>query len=386
MSIVCLCFLGGLFYVILNTMKDFEITARCGKARAGTLVTPHGVIETPVFMPVGTQASIKGVPHDMLNCPVILSNAYYLYLKPGFEILKNFGGLHKFMNWNNAILTDSGGFQIFSLSSLFKIRKNGVEFRSKFDGSKHFLTPEEAVSFQFEIGSDMVMSLDRCMKYPSHRADINRAVDTTCSWAEKGLNASKRYETGQKLFAITQGGTFSDMRRECTERLMEHPFFGFAVGGLGVGEPLGLRQQHLAENLDMLPEDKPRYVMGMGPAPEIWDTVEMGADMMDCVLPTRNGRNAQAFTFSGKLNLRNNRFRNDPLPIDPSCGCAACSRYSRGYIHHLFNVREILAQTLTSLHNISFMIDLTLVIQNSIKNGTFPEEKKKFMKNWKGGN
>jgi len=365
-------------------MKDFEITARCGKARAGRLTTPHGVIETPVFMPVGTQASLKGIPHDTLTCPIILSNAYYLYLKPGLETLKNFGGLHRFMNWNNSILTDSGGFQIFSLSSLFKIRENGVEFRSKFDGSKHFLTPEEAVSFQFEIGSDIVMSLDRCMKYPSPRADIASAIKTTCAWAEKGLNASKRYETGQKLFAITQGGTFSDLRRECTEKLMEHPFPGFAIGGLGVGEPLALRQQHLTENLDMLPEDKPRYVMGMGPAPEIWDTVEMGADMMDCVLPTRNGRNAQAFTFSGKMNLRNAKFKNDQSPIDPSCGCPACLKYSRGYIHHLFNVREMLAQTLTSLHNISFMIDLMQLIRDSIKNGTFPEEKKKFMKKWEG--
>ncbi|MFH2084955.1 MAG: tRNA guanosine(34) transglycosylase Tgt, partial [Candidatus Omnitrophota bacterium] len=185
---------------------------------------------------------------------------------------------------------------------------------------------------------------------------------------------------------ITQGGTFSDLRRECTERLTELPFFGFAIGGLGVGEPLTLRQQHLAENLEMLPEAKPRYVMGMGPAPEIWDTVEMGADMMDCVLPTRNGRNAQAFTFSGKMNLRNSAFKNDPRPIDPECACHACSRYSRSYIHHLFNVREMLAQTLTSLHNISFMIDLMRLIRESIKKGTFPEEKKKFMKNWKGEN
>ncbi|MFH1957969.1 MAG: tRNA guanosine(34) transglycosylase Tgt [bacterium] len=363
--------------------NDFKIVAADGKARAGVLVTSHGAVETPVFMPVGTQATIKGVPHDILNCPVILSNAYYLYLKPGIQVLKKFGGLHKFMNWKHSILTDSGGFQIFSLAALFKIHEGGVEFRSKFDGSRHFLTPADVIDVQIALGSDIMMVLDRCVEYPQPLAVIERAAAQTVKWAEESVKHFGSRKTNQKLFAIVQGGTDAALRRRCSEELYVLPFDGFAVGGLGVGEPRSLRREVLEETLGFLDPLRPRYVMGMGPADEIWEAVEAGADMFDCVMPTRNGRNGQAFTFSGKLNLRNAKFKEDEKPLEQGCSCPACRSYSRAYIHHLFNVGEMLAQTLASLHNINFMLNLMNLIRNSIKENAFQKEKKKFLKLWR---
>jgi len=363
--------------------KDFKIIAEDGKARAGVLMTSHGAVETPVFMPVGTQASIKGVPHDILDCQVLLSNAYYLYLKPGLRVLKKIGGLHKFMNWKGSILTDSGGFQIFSLASLFKIHDGGVEFRSKFDGSRHFLTPSDVIDVQIALGSDIMMVLDRCVKYPQPLAVLERAASQTVKWAEESARHFGRRKTNQKLFAIVQGGTDVALRRNCAEELSVLPFDGFAVGGLGVGEPRSLRKEVLGETLGLLNPSLPRYVMGMGPADEIWEAVEAGADMFDCVMPTRNGRNGQAFTFSGKLNLKNAKFKTDEKPLEQGCSCPACRSYSRAYVHHLFNVGEMLAQTLTSLHNINFMLNLMNLIRNSIKNGAFQKEKKKFLKSWR---
>jgi len=369
-------------------MKNaFKITAFDGRARCGELKTPHGIIETPVFMPVGTQGTIKGVPHEMLSsCSIILSNAYYLYLKPGVEILIEHGGLHKFMNWEKAILTDSGGFQIFSLPDLFKISGDVVEFRSKFDGGKHFWTSEDVVDFQYKIGSDIIMVLDRCLEFPQHLTCLEKAVNQTIRWAQKSIKHFRlKYETKQKIFAITQGGVHKKLREKCAGELSALPFDGYAVGGLGVGEPAILRKEILAEALPALPEEKPRYVMGMGPADEIWESVENGADMFDCVLPTRNGRNAQAFTFKGKLNLRNAQFKKDKRPIDEKCLCPACKRYTRSYIHHLFDVHEMLAQTLTSLHNINFMINLMSLIKTSIRERRFMEEKNKFISAYNGG-
>ena len=364
--------------------NDFKIVAEDGKARAGVFRTSHGMIETPVFMPVGTQATIKGVPYEFLRCPVILSNAYYLYLKPGIQVIKKFGGLHKFMNWKGSILTDSGGFQIFSLASLFKIHDGGVEFKSKFDGSRHFLSPCDVIDIQIALGSDIMMVLDRCVEYPSPIAVVEYAAKQTVKWAKESIMHFKRHETEQKIFAIVQGGMEDVLRRRCSEELSVLPFDGFAVGGLGVGEPWSLRREVLEKNLGFLELSRPRYVMGMGPADEIWEAVEAGADLFDCVMPTRNGRNGQAFTFSGKLNLRNARFKNDKNPLEQGCSCPVCSSYSRAYIHHLFNVGEMLAQMLTSLHNINFMLNLMNLIRNSIKEGVFQKEKKKFLNRWRG--
>jgi len=362
--------------------NDFKIIAKDGEARAGVLMTSHGAVETPVFMPVGTQATVKGVPYELLSCPIILSNVYYLYLKPGMEIIKTFGGVHKFMNWDNAVLTDSGGYQIFSLASLFKIHDDGVEFRSKFDGSRHFLGPREVVDIQMELGSDIMMVLDRCVKYPQPATVVEQAVEQTLNWAKESIKHFGRRKTNQKLFAIVQGGADEALRRRCSEELSSLPFDGFAVGGLGVGEPECLRKEVLEKNLGILDPERPRYVMGMGPADEIWEAVGMGADMFDCVMPTRNGRNGQAFTSSGKLNLRNARFKKDKKPLEDGCSCPVCRGYSRSYIHHLFNVGEMLAQTLTSLHNINFMLNLMYLIRNSIIKGSFQREKKKFLENW----
>ncbi|MCD6413069.1 MAG: tRNA guanosine(34) transglycosylase Tgt [Elusimicrobia bacterium] len=368
---------------MLKPIKHFKITHRCGKARVGVLETSHGKIETPIFMPVGTQATLKGIPHELVKAPVILANVYYLYLKPGLEVIEHCGGIHKFMNWKRAILTDSGGFQIFSLKSLFKIRENGVEFRSKFDGGKHFLTPRDVVDFQMRIGSDIIMTLDRCPGFPSPKAVVEKAVRQTIKWAKKSIEFFRQKNTNQKIFAIIQGGCDKKLRKICAEELSNLPFDGYAIGGLGVGEPESLRREILAENLETLDEKLPRYVMGMGPAEEIWEAAENGADMFDCVLPTRNGRNAQAFTSSGKLNLRNARFKKDKSPLDEKCKCSVCRKYSRAYIHHLFNVGEMLAQTLTSLHNVNFMLSLASRIRKSIKTGKFSEEKKKFLENWR---
>ncbi len=361
----------------------FKITHKFGKARVGILKTAHGEIETPVFMPVGTQATLKGIPHELVKAPVILANAYYLYLKPGAEVIEHLGGIHQFMNWDRAILTDSGGFQIFSLKSLFKIRDDGVEFRSKYDGGKHFLTPRDIVDFQIRIGSDILMVLDRCPGFPSPKAVVETAVRQTLKWAEESVKFFRQKRRKNKIFAIVQGSCDKKLRKICAEKLGELPFDGYAVGGLGVGEPATLRREILAETLGDISEKYPRYVMGMGPPEEIWEAVENGADMFDCVLPTRNGRNAQAFTSSGKLNLRNSRFKKDEKPIDEKCRCHVCQKYSRAYIHHLFNVKEMLAQTLTSLHNVNFMLSLTSQIRKSIKNGKFLEEKRKFLENWR---
>jgi len=361
----------------------FEVIKKFHSARAGVLKTPHGEIPTPVFMPVGTQGTLKGVPHFLVDCPVILSNTYYLYLKPGVEIIKKFGGLHRFINWENSILTDSGGFQIFSLSSLFKIHDGGVEFKSIYDGSTHFLTPKDVIDIEFALGSDIIMPLDICLPWPQPKAVQKNATIQTIKWAEESIRHFKEKNSKQKLFAIIQGGTEQDLRKFCIESLRKLPFDGFAIGGLAVGEPLSIRLEILKTCLDEIDENAPRYVMGMGPPDELWEAVELGADMFDCVMPTRNGRNAQAFTFTGKLNLRNSKFKQDEKPLDENCPCPCCQRYSRAYIHHLFNVGEMLAQILTSLHNINFMLSLMNLMRSSILNGTFQEEKKKFLERWR---
>jgi len=353
-------------------MLRFEIlkTDPVTKARAGLLHTPHGTIETPVFMPVGTLGSVKGMTQQMLEdlgARMILGNTYHLSIRPGHELIRNLGGLHKFMSWDRAILTDSGGFQVFSLSKLRKIEEEGVTFRSHLDGSQHFFTPESAVGIQNALGSDIQMQLDECTPYPVSHETARQSMELSARWAERAkCEWLKTAGPASTLFPIVQGSMFGDLRHESAERLVELDLPGYAIGGLSVGEPRPLTFDMVATSEPLLPVDRPRYVMGVGMPEEIPEYVGLGVDMMDCVLPTRNARNGMLFTSHGRMHIGNARYATDPRPPDENCACPVCRRYSRAYLRHLFHTGELLASVLNTCHNLYFYLDRMRQIRQAI--------------------
>ena len=400
---------------------EFQIEAREGEARAGRLVTPHGVVETPVFMPVGTLATVKGVPQEVLEelgVEILLGNTYHLYLRPGVEQVRRLGGLHRFMSWPRAILTDSGGFQVWSLSELRKISEEGVHFRSHLDGSPHFFSPESATGAQIGLGADIIMAFDECTEYPVERAAARESMEMTARWGARcqryfeehrgevpwgkspvGSEAQgARQETGelrphgqpgaaqghpaeggwatqaghtQALFGIVQGGMYADLRRESAERTVETGFSGYAIGGLSVGEPRELTREIVGATGEHLPAERPRYLMGVGTPEEIVEYIGMGIDMMDCVLPTRAARHGLLFTSEGRITIKNARYAGDEGPLDPACGCRVCGRYSRAYLRHLYASNELLAQVLNTVHNLAFYLDRVRRVRHSILLGEF---------------
>lgn len=358
------------------------------KARLGRLATPHGEVETPCFMPVGTQGTVKALsPQELSSCGagMILSNAYHLFLRPGIDVIANAGGLHKFMSWPGPILTDSGGYQIFSLALLRKVRDSGVEFQSHIDGLRHFLSPEDVVLLQQKLGSDIIMPLDECVHYPAGKDLARTAMERTLDWAGRSLQA---FRSGcahpgptpqQMLFGIVQGATYEDLRLECAERLAGLPFDGFALGGVSVGEPKTLSYNIVNLTAARLPAERPRYLMGVGLPQDILEAVEAGMDMFDCVVPTRYGRNGTAFTSEGKLTIRNAPYAEDLRPLDPECDCYACRNFSRSYLRHLFNTEEILGLRLVSWHNIYFYLRLMSGIREAVSRDAFAQFKQEFL-------
>ena len=392
---------------------NFVIKSSKAFARRGQLTTPHGTVETPVFMPVGTQATVKGVPQDLLEelgVEILLGNTYHLYLRPGFEQVRKLGGLHRFMSWRRAILTDSGGFQVFSLNELRKVTEEGVTFRSHLDGSSHFLGPEQAIEAQIGLGADIIMAFDECTEYPATTGRARASMEMTLRWAERSkkyfeehknevpwscdarvgagaltrpaelrsafgehssparMSASgpTRAEETQALFGIVQGGMDPALRKESAERTIEISFDGYAIGGLSVGEPRELTREIVESTLEHLPKDKPRYLMGVGTPEEIAEYANLGIDMMDCVLPTRAARHGLLYTSEGKISIKQARYASDPRPLDPNCSCRVCQRYSRAYLRHIYAASEILAQVLNTIHNLSFYLDTMRRVRHSI--------------------
>lgn len=349
------------------------------KARAGWYQTDHGVVETPIFMPVGTQGTVKAVNQNYLEheikAQIVLSNTYHLYLRPGTEILEAAGGLHKFMNWQKPILTDSGGYQVFSLTELRKLKENGVEFRSHLDGSKHFFTPEKVIQIQRSIGSDIMMVLDECAPYPCEYEYAKKSVQLTSNWAVLNknafINSEPKYGYTQYLFGIIQGSVYKDLRKKSTEDLLELDFDSYAIGGLAVGEPTEQMYELVDYTTDLLPFDRPRYLMGVGRPENILESIARGVDMFDCVMPTRNARNANVFTWNGTLSMRNAKYKDDFNPLDENCNCYTCRNFSRAYIRHLFVAEEILALELASIHNLYFYLELVRKAREKIIDGSF---------------
>src|SRR5579864_8066290 len=409
---------------------SFQIEGGAGKARIGRLRTAHGEIQTPVFMPVGTVASVKGVPQDVLEelgAQIILGNTYHLYLRPGVETVRKMGGLHGFMSWRRAILTDSGGFQVFSLSELRKLNEDGVTFRSHLDGSSHFFSPESAMEAQIGLGADIIMAFDECTEYPAERERVRESMELTARWAARSKTYFEEHkqevpwgssrqlsavshqqeqaqiprfarndkeiwsgndnsaeldsagqpkaavptwaERTQALFGIVQGGMDRELRRESAFRTIEIDFPGYAIGGLSVGEPRELTREIVESTLEYLPADKPRYLMGVGTPEEIVEYANLGVDMMDCVLPTRAARHGLLFTSEGKVSIKQARYAQDSGPLDPNCGCRVCQRYSRAYLRHLYASNEVLAQVLNTIHNLSFYLDTMQRVRHSISLG-----------------
>ena len=371
---------------------SFEITKTDPTgARRGVLTTPHGPVQTPFFMPVGTQATVKALRNEALEelgAEILLANTYHLYLRPGHATVRHLGGLHKFMSWPRAILTDSGGFQVFSLSDLRKVTDEGVRFRSHLDGSEHLLTPEKAAEIQLALGSDIAMALDECIETPAPRDKAEAAVKRTTEWARRArayfLEYSQRNERrgngaspdsyrdgelAQWQFGIVQGATFADLRRDSARQLLELDFPGYAVGGLAVGEPHALTCEMTAEVTALLPKDRPRYLMGVGRPEQIADYVALGVDMMDCVLPTRAARHACLYTSEGRVLIKNARYAQDQRPPDPACSCSVCRRYTRAYLRHLFAAGEFNAAILATHHNVHFYLDLMGQIREAIEFG-----------------
>ena len=356
----------------MTDMFDYQVTATSSetKARAGVIQTAHGEIETPVFMPVGTVGTVKSLsPEDLLDAgaQVILGNTYHLYLRPGCDVIDLFSGLHAFMNWHKPILTDSGGFQIFSLAKLAKITEEGPSFQSHIDGSAHLLTPERAVDIQLSLGADIIMCLDQCIAYPATNAEAVEAMDLTSRWARRCKQRWLDRGPGtSSLFGIVQGGMFPELRKRSCDALGAIDFPGYAVGGLSVGEPKNLMLEIGEAGLSSLPDDKPKYIMGVGTPEDLVDLVGLGADMFDCVMPTRNARNGQLFTSHGTINISNARFREDTGPVDPACGCYTCRNYSRAYLRHLYMSKELLAYRLNSIHNIHYYTELMAAMRGAI--------------------
>jgi queuine tRNA-ribosyltransferase len=383
----------------------FHIDAECGAARVGRLTAPHGEIETPVFMPVGTRASVKGVPQETLETlgvQILLGNTYHLHLRPGVQQVRALGGLHRFMAWPHPILTDSGGFQVFSLSELRKVTEEGVTFRSHLDGSSHFFSPESATEAQIGLGADIIMAFDECTEYPADRTRVRESMELTLRWAERskryfeehkgevpwvafsssgsapvtqpapGVPEAFEFPAGgstQAIFGIVQGGMVPELRKESAERTVETDFPGYAIGGLSVGEPRSLTREIVEATLEHLPADKPRYLMGVGTPEEIVEYANLGVDMMDCVLPTRAARHGLLYTSEGKLSIKQARYAGDDAPPDSHCACPVCTRYSRAYLRHLYASNEMLAQILNTVHNLSFYLDTMRRVRHSIALG-----------------
>jgi len=387
----------------------FELVAqdRESKARRGRITTAHGVLDTPVFMPIGTQGSVKGVsPQELreLHAQIILGNTYHLFVRPGLDVIKHFGGLHKFMNWNGSILTDSGGYQIFSLAKLRKITEDGVEFQNHIDGARAFISPEIAMEIQLAFGSDITMTLDECVPYPCEYDYAAQSADMTARWAKRCKAVASAVLSGessaslpgapdalrtahsiarQLLFGIVQGGTFEDLRKKSAQQIVELDFDGYAIGGVSVGEPEEEMMRAVESAEPFLPKDKPRYAMGLGTAPQLLEMIARGMDMFDCVLPTRLARNGTAFAATGTLNLKNAEFALDKRPIEENCACEACREFSRGYIRHLVKAEEILGLRLITLHNLHFYLNLMNRVRSEIKAGTFDQFRKTFVAEYK---
>ena len=352
-------------------------------ARRGRLRTAHGTIETPVFMPVGTSANVKGVLPDrliQLEAQIILSNTFHLYLRPGHERVKSFGGLHAFMNWERPILTDSGGFQVFSLSRINKITDEGVEFSSPIDGSKHFFTPEKTVEIQEALGSDIAMVFDECADPHTDESYIRESIERTFQWAKQFRKAHTRED--QMVFGIVQGGTSKAFRKESASQITSIPFDGYAIGGLSVGEPFDITIDTLEATTPELPTDKPRYLMGVGTPEMIFNSVERGVDMFDCVLPTRSARHATLYTRQGKIRIKGASYKDDNAPVDEQCDCYTCRHFSRGYLNHLYNKKEITGMILGSIHNLRFLTKMMGDIRKSIEEQRFREFKNSFFSDY----
>ncbi|MDH5541770.1 MAG: tRNA guanosine(34) transglycosylase Tgt [Nitrospinota bacterium] len=361
-------------------MFSFQLKSTDGRARRGLISTPHGDIETPAFMPVGTQATVKTVSPEEIResgSQILLGNTYHLYLRPGHELIAKLGGLHKFMNWNGPILTDSGGFQVFSLKGLTKVSEEGVAFQSHLDGSRHMITPELAVEIQQALGSDIIMCFDEPPPYPSDKMKIKDAMDRTTRWEERCKKA--KTNPHQALFGITQGGTDAGLRVESARQIVNIGFDGYAIGGLSVGESRSLMLEMTEVTANVLPSDKPRYLMGVGTPEDIVEAVALGVDMFDCVMPTRNARNGTLFTSSGKINISNAIHTEDPSPLDAECGCTTCKNYSRAYLRHLFASNEILGLRLNTIHNITYYQDLMKKIRNAISSGEYSKFAKEYL-------
>ncbi|MGA3008692.1 MAG: tRNA guanosine(34) transglycosylase Tgt [Terracidiphilus sp.] len=360
---------------------EFNVSATTeAGGRRGRIGLPHRSVETPVFMPVGTAGTVKAVAQDVLEslgAEIILGNTYHLYLRPGHDAIRRMGGLHRFISWPRAMLTDSGGFQVFSLSQLRKVTDEGVRFRSHLDGSSHFFTPEHSMDVQIALGADICMAFDECTEYPADRSRAEESLRLTMAWARRSLDYFRahrdevvwREELGgrtQSLFGIVQGGMYRDLRRESVERLVEMDFDGYAIGGLSVGEPRELTMEMIAEVLPLLPADKPRYVMGVGYPDEIEQYARMGVDMMDCVLPTRAARHGLLFTSEGRLNIKGKKYSEDQGPPDPECNCMVCRRYTRAYLRHLIQAGEALSGTLNSIHNLAYYLGILERVRKSL--------------------
>jgi queuine tRNA-ribosyltransferase len=361
---------------------DFRLLATDGKARAGILESSHGPVETPMFMPVGTQGSVKAIEQRELvelGAQIILGNTYHLYLRPGVDVIEAAGGLHGFIGWNKPILTDSGGYQVFSLTDLRDIEEDGVTFRSHLDGSTHVFTPESVITIQRQLGSDVLMVLDECAPYPCDIEYAQRSNGLTIRWAERCRNAfeqaGSRYGHAQGLFGIVQGSIYREIRELSAQALVKMDFDGYAIGGLAVGEPVEQMYEITEFCEALLPREKPRYLMGVGTPQNLLESIERGMDMFDCVLPTRNGRNANLFTRTGSLNLRNAVHKTDLSPVDPECTCYTCKNFSRAYLRHLFQVKEILALQLATIHNLSFYLWLMREAHKAIQQRRFAEWK-----------
>ncbi|MGD8781492.1 MAG: tRNA guanosine(34) transglycosylase Tgt [Ignavibacteria bacterium] len=368
---------------------NFQITNKDknSKARVGVLETSHGKIETPIFMPVGTQGTVKAITQKTLvediKAPIILGNTYHLYLRPGTEILEKAGGLHKFMKWDGSILTDSGGFQVYSLTELRKMKSDGVEFRSHLDGSKHFFTPEKVVNIQRSIGSDIMMVLDECTPYPCEFDYAVKSTQLTSDWAVLNKEAFEKskplYGYDQYLFGIIQGSVYKELREKSAKDLMKLDFDGYAIGGLAVGEPTEDMYKLTDFTTDFMPQEKPRYLMGVGRPENILESIARGVDMFDCVMPTRNARNAYLFTSRGIVTIRNAVYKDDFSTLDPDCDCYTCRNFSRAYLRHLFNTNEILGLELASIHNVTFYLNLIREARKKIIEGNFVEWKNKII-------
>lgn len=361
---------------------NFELKkkGKTGKTRRGKVITPHGSFDTPVFMPVGTAGTVKAMkPEDVeeLGAEIILSNTYHLFLRPGADVVRQAGGLHKFMNWKKSILTDSGGFQVFSLGDIRKITEEGVEFRSHLDGSKQMLSPEISMKVQNALGSDIMMAFDECAPYPADRDYVKKSMEMTTRWLKRCKDSHKDTER-QSLFGIMQGGMYADLRAESAKQIVEFDLPGYAIGGLSVGEPKDIMYDILDSSVDFLPEDKPRYLMGVGSPDCLFEGVEQGVDMFDCVLPTRIARNGTAMTSRGSINIKNAQYERDFTVLDPECDCYTCRNYTKSYLRHLYKSNEILSSMLLSTHNIRFLTGIMKKIRDAIDSDTFVELKRDF--------